>query len=84
MISQHLPNLPETAVTGYLERYHEVRFEEKEVTKRQYSKWLVHLAVILHTLDQDVVPDIELTTHVSEDPVLVEMGKKKKKKKRGK
>lgn len=80
MISHHLPQLPEESIAGYLERYHAVRFEDKEVTKRQYSAWLAHLTVILRALDQDAVQSPDPVNHAPMVAQEIEIGKKKKKK----
>lgn len=76
MISHHLPQITDESIAGYLERYHAVRFEEKEVTKRQYSKWLAHLTVILRNLDADAIESVEALKHTSTDSRPVEISKK--------
>lgn len=84
LLSRHLPSLDNDDLSGYLLRYNAVRFEEKDVSKRQYSKWLAHLTAILHTLDENALPALETLESEPLNRIIVEKQHKKRKKKRGK
>lgn len=60
MISPHLPSLPEESVEKYLEKYIAVRYNNVQLTKRQYTAWLKHFLAVLHALDAEAPKSVEM------------------------